>query len=438
MIQVRSLVRRTAVALGSMLLGVTVLTAPAAAEDDDAPPTDRYEIVPQVTPGSDQPAPKPGEKEITSSTLVGCEESTESESWACLEETSPRGLIAEIAEKESDFSGQDIVPLPQDLCLQSAEENGRTYGRRTQACQAKGLTYTTRTRVNGTTKVTGQAQILVLNYAYSVTDQPVWGHQIEASMVNGWGDARKAKLSGIATSAGKCTTEDYSFPSKALEPAQSWIQGEAYFETTATAVGAIGTCQTFWTLTLNNPPYTPDTPNPTYGMDDIRCDNDTGGRWRTIGCVVPWYASALYYSTSLIPQIASHVSRAQQSGLPGATFDAPLTRTKDPAIINANRGPACGDAPSIKDQSCDEYPLATSHQGLSAGGTRRTFDGCSFNLPRQTGPTGVSVCMVSDTEQNAQGGLNAGFYTRERVLENDPFRVIVVNEGNAVATSPQH
>jgi hypothetical protein len=123
--------------------------------------------------------------------------------------------------------------------------------------------------------------------------------------------------------------------------------------------------------------------------------------------------------------LASHVARAQASGLPGARFDDPLFRTTDPTVANTNRTLACGDAPSIEDKSCDEYPIALSYEGLSQGGTRRTFDDCSFNLPRQQGPDGVSVCMITATENNAQGGLNTQFFRRERVLDWDPFRILI-------------
>ncbi|GHH29554.1 hypothetical protein GCM10018780_87760 [Streptomyces lanatus] len=143
--------------------------------------------------------------------------------------------------------------------------------------------------------------------------------------------------------------------------------------------------------------------------------------------MVPWYASAVYYSRAANPELASHVSRAQASGLPGATFEAPLTRTTDPAVNQDNRDKACGDAPSVTGKSCDEYPVASSYQGLSAGGTRRTFDGCGFpGIPAGQGPTGVSVCMINATENSSQGGLHSAMYRSERVLDKDPFRVEVI------------
>jgi hypothetical protein len=90
-----------------------------------------------------------------------------------------------------------------------------------------------------------------------------------------------------------------------------------------------------------------------------------------------------------------------------------------------NRNLACGNAPSITGKSCDEYPLATSNQGLAAGGTLRTFDGCNINAPRATGPTGASACMITASENNAQGGIMAAFNYDSRVLNGDPFLVLI-------------
>ncbi len=142
--------------------------------------------------------------------------------------------------------------------------------------------------------------------------------------------------------------------------------------------------------------------------------------------VIPWYASELLYSKTSYPGLASHVARAQGSGLPGASFASPLTRTEDATVIDTNRRLACGDAPSISGMSCDEYLIARSREGLSSGGTRRTFDGCQMTgVPSGTGPKGVSACMITATENNAQGGLNTQFFRAERVLDGDPFRVTV-------------
>jgi hypothetical protein len=204
--------------------------------------------------------------------------------------------------------------------------------------------------------------------------------------------------------------------------------GEAFFNTTATALGAVGFCTTTWDVIYTNPGYPPSSPPVSRSIGDIRCDNATpaqGARARRVGCVVYWYASAALYSQSTYPSLARHVSLAQGSGLPGNSFAAPLTRTTNQTTINTNRNLACGNAPSITGKSCDEYPLATSNQGLAAGGTLRTFDGCNINAPRATGPTGASACMITASENNAQGGIMAAFNYDWRVLNGDPFRVLI-------------
>lgn len=181
-------------------------------------------------------------------------------------------------------------------------------------------------------------------------------------------------------------------------------------------------CGTGWELNFTLPGYT-GARHVYSSIEEFRCDNRTAGR--NPGCAIPWYASAMYYSASRAPELASHVSRAQASGLPGATFEHPLTRTTSQAVIDANRKKACDDAPSVVGKSCDEYPIATSRQGLSAGGTRRTFDGCNFSFPPQQGASGVSVCMISENDQNYPGGTHTGFFKSQRVLDGDPFLVLI-------------
>ncbi|MET8867928.1 hypothetical protein ABZW11_33770 [Nonomuraea sp. NPDC004580] len=390
---------------------LSVVTTPASAA---APPSPDLALS-EPTEGSDQPARKKGAKAVQHR-APDCPTPKEGETAACLQVVTPK---APFTQQRPRAQVKDILPIP-DWCIENAFTG--VWALRTSACEITGLLYTTYRVVNGVRTVTGEASLNVINYSYSSTDLPDWGHQIELSAYQGWGDALAATLSGTTTASGSCTTAGATFPSRPISPLGTWIQGESYFSTTATAPGAIGACTTTWSLTFTNGAYTP--AGIGFDMSEIRCDNATAGR-AAIGCVVPWYASELVYSQSLYPSLASHVSRAQASGLPGATFDAPLTRTTNETIINTNRSLACGDAPSISGLSCDEYPIARSYEGLSSGGTRRTFDGCNFNLPGQTGPTGVSVCMITATENNAQGGLNTQFFRRERVLDGDPFRVTV-------------
>ncbi|WP_437344889.1 NucA/NucB deoxyribonuclease domain-containing protein [Streptomyces tubercidicus] len=81
---------------------------------------------------------------------------------------------------------------------------------------------------------------------------------------------------------------------------------------------------------------------------------------------------------------------------------------------------------TLNELRCDEYPLATSKEGLSADGQRRGFPGCSIpRVPSRRGAKGASACMISVFDQNYQGGMNSSFYRAERMLDGDPYRVLI-------------
>ncbi|MEU6230562.1 hypothetical protein [Streptomyces sp. NPDC047042] len=375
-------------------------------------------LIPETTPGSDEPSREPGASRLAATSEI-CTASDENGRGSCIEYNNA-DTIPGLPSGEAN-SKLAAVPPPQ-WC---EDAQGVVYATRTQACRIDGVLYYTWVERNGVRTTTGEANLLLINYSYGSTSESRIAHQLDVTAFSGWGDALKGSYSGTARVGASCTKESGSFPAKPIQPLSQWYTGEAFYDSTATAAGAKGDCYTGWNLTFTNPGYT----SSTYVVPvfaEFRCDNNTPARTDP-GCVVDWYASAVYYSQATNPQLASHVSRAQASGLPGATFEAPLTRTTDPAVNQANRDKACGDAPSVTGKECDEYPVASSKQGLSAGGTRRTFDGCGFSgIPAGQGPTGVSVCMIPAAENHSQGGLHSALYRGERVLQDDPFRVIVI------------
>ncbi len=257
---------------------------------------------------------------------------------------------------------------------------------------------------------------------YSLTDASILGmtHDLNVSAYLGWGDALKASASARAIANLDCKVDSQSFTSGPITPLHTERTGQAVYGSSVVNPGDEGYCHTTWSVTLSNPGYLP--VSGSFGFLEMRCDNRFANR--RAGCVVADFPEAVQYRAIDYPDLASHVQRAQESGLPGATHEAPLTRGTD-AIRDENRRLACGDVPSVQGKSCDEYPLASSQQGLTAGGERRTFDGCSLNFPRQTGPNGVSVCMIPEGQNQAQGGIMNNFYADNRVLEYDPFRVVV-------------
>ncbi|MEV4691546.1 hypothetical protein ACFXA2_00250 [Micromonospora chalcea] len=318
------------------------------------------------------------------------------------------------------------VPFP-SWCAGSVDDGLPVAGSRTEACQINALLLSTEETVNGTVKITGELIMDVYELTYSSVSLPNWIHQIGISPWSGWGDARNSTITGTLSAAGDCVLNgSSSFPLQSLAPANNTSRlGEAGAKTTATAVGAVGECTTTWNLRLQPVGYPLVTASTS--MAEIMCDNATGAngsRPARVGCVVPWYPAQVLYSQSRYPSLASHVSRAQGSGLPGATITNPLNRNVDTATNNLNRSRACGDAPSLTGKSCDEYPLASTFQGLAFGGSRRTFSGCNISAPTNvTGPSGASACMITASENNAQGGLMAAFYYDYRVLHSDPFRI---------------
>ncbi|WP_181970570.1 hypothetical protein [Kitasatospora xanthocidica] len=314
----------------------------------------------------------------------------------------------------------EAVQMPA-WCINNAGKG--ILGTRTEACQIHEATYTTILYTNGVPKTTGVANLLIAAYEFSDRKVDTWVHQFEVAAYSGWGDALKATVEGNATAKGDCTLVKSDFPDQPIyQPSGRWAVGQGFFRTTAQNDGDIGQCTTAWNWTYKNPGYS--TVMKEYSASNIRCDKTNG----VVGCVVPWYAAPVYYSKTRIPGLASHVERAQASGLPGATSDRPLHRLTDRTTIGLNRNMACvrGITP-VAGYWCDEYPLASTYEGLAyTGGTRRTFSNCQIpNVPNETGPVGVSVCMVPPFENRSQGGTMSQFYQAERVLDGDPYLILI-------------
>ncbi|MGW2722410.1 NucA/NucB deoxyribonuclease domain-containing protein [Streptomyces sp. NPDC001492] len=391
-------------------------------EDEDSTPVPE---APEEDSGGEEPVADAGPDAVLpyaragqsawSATGETCAEPDEQGRATCVEQV-PASSIPQ--EAMTALTARAGVAPPQ-WCEDS---NGKVVGIRTAVCLVGGADFTTKEKVNGTWRETGRAKLLFISYSYGDTGLGTIAHQIEVSAYGGWGDAlNEGSVKGSASKGGACKVSSSKFPKKPLMPKNSWRLGESFFDTTIHTAGTKGKCQSTWTLNFQAPAY-PDALLPV-GFNEFRCDNDTAGR-PGVGCVIPWYPSILYYDQSSYPDLASHVKRAQASGLPGGSFKHPLTRTTDAQTIRDNRQKACGDAPSIQGKSCDEYPIATSKQGLSSGGTRRTFSGCDLpNIPSGSGPKGASVCMITKGDNDAQGGLNTQFFRSQRVLNGDPFQI---------------
>ncbi|MGW5609517.1 NucA/NucB deoxyribonuclease domain-containing protein [Streptomyces sp. NPDC003753] len=148
-------------------------------------------------------------------------------------------------------------------------------------------------------------------------------------------------------------------------------------------------------------------------LPTVRCDNDPiFGPTYPGGCV--YTASAPTFQLDgaadpASPQHAAFVADAQNrlAGHPGRPDGTPLHRITDEKAKNANRAASCkGFVKNSADDSCDEYPYASTKEGGTTGK--------------------VSVGHVPSRD-NSNGGVKLNtFYIANRVLNGDAFYVQVV------------
>lgn len=130
----------------------------------------------------------------------------------------------------------------------------RLLATRTQACRIDGVIYRTWVERNGTRTQTGGVDIII-NYSYGSTSESRIAHQVDVTAPKGWGDVLKGSYTGNARDGYACTKESGSFPAKPIQPLSKWHTGEAFFDSTATASGAVGECASGWGLTFSTPGY---------------------------------------------------------------------------------------------------------------------------------------------------------------------------------------
>ncbi|MET7727867.1 hypothetical protein [Streptomyces mirabilis] len=148
-----------------------------------------------------------------------------------------------------------------------------------------------------------------------------------------------------------------------------------------------------------------------------RCDNTpritpavTGG------CVYPdvpalWQIDVTDWR---VDSVGWHVLWAQKNlaqpwGVKGTRY--PLHRTFDQSLIADNRRTACGPdvpRPPRPGLACDEYPFAQSYEGAS----RNSDYSCEF---------------LHSRDNSREGSYRKASLNGQRVLENDPFYVEVIN-----------
>lgn len=150
-------------------------------------------------------------------------------------------------------------------------------------------------------------------------------------------------------------------------------------------------------------------------LNDFRCDSATYLANKK-GCVFPrvyssW--SGLSVSDPGVNEVAKHIRAAQKKiGVGSLASGVPLTYLKVAqdtfGRIAANRAAtkkACKKLKKIAGHDCDEYAFASTAEGAAAGP--------------------FSVRMVSASDNRSAGGRLRGWLSRNRMLHNDRYFVII-------------
>lgn len=274
--------------------------------------------------------------------------------------------------------------------------------------------------------VVGTITFNYIDYSYTSATISTWAHQLQIDPTAITGAGAGSSVSGTASCSGSCRLSSVKFPSQAVV-VHRLINGESYYNTTATGVGSVGTSSTSVNFVFTNPSWAGPSNPATSTQLPVRCDNALPGQ--PIGCVFSGYIPTVVYSRSgPYAGFARHVGDAQASGLPGGYPNGvPLTRLTDNTLIAKNRTTACPSKyPRPAGKTCDEYPFASSYQGAyTGGGTPRTFPYCSIKLGSagSTGSSGYSICMIDSSQNSGAGSVLGRFYNANRVISRDPFRV---------------
>ncbi|MEU4395248.1 hypothetical protein [Kribbella sp. NPDC023855] len=159
----------------------------------------------------------------------------------------------------------------------------------------------------------------------------------------------------------------------------------------------------------------------------IRCDGATApnrGGFTTNACIYPGVSAAYSLSKSdpVIGEVAQHIYWAQTD--PNSTTPLPaagdqksipheVQREVDPVKRDANGDVATHTCdtqlqqPRPPGKSCDEYPFRSTKQGAA------------------TGLNDYSVALITDTHNSLEGSQRGQWYTDDRYLDGDYFRVVV-------------
>lgn len=258
---------------------------------------------------------------------------------------------------------------------------------------------------------------------YSGSNNPLWDHGLELDGEAGWGNL----INGFTA---------YVKSNCDAVPVICWVATSDVPETQLVTVSPNSSFFNHWEEMDNGAAYGNsglyDVLDTGLGIDIDGQPSAAGGAWTALdmddglagrcdsiityfGCVNQHFTPTMTYNSTTNPKVApvaQHVYDAQHGllarpwGVPPSVLanGAPLTRDMNPADMTANNNAACPNGAVPAGLTCDEYPLASTHQGAA------------FNPD-------FNIRGVLPEANNSQGGITSQFYRLNRVIESDPFYV---------------
>jgi hypothetical protein len=171
----------------------------------------------------------------------------------------------------------------------------------------------------------------------------------------------------------------------------------------------------------------------------VRCDDQVAGDG---GCVFPAFTPNLTLPESQYGAAAATILWAQvnQDGV-GLPYGAgpPLHRLADAGQASANRNVICDGTftpdPNIANDSCDEFPFASSYEsgamngytGAECAEVEPVFDGSGWTVNDLNGivDSGCTRGHVPLSQNQAVGGALGSFVSANRLLDGDAYTIQV-------------
>lgn len=334
--------------------------------------------------------------------------------------------VAKAASKSLVSPSPTGVLAPSDIPAVCAE--GYSNPGRFVSCSNDGWTLTETETTDGVTTVVGQFPIQIASAAqFGIQNGLIW--ELSAAV---YGDVPTGTLAkgvsgtmetGCRANSHVCqsTTSDGQ-PISITENSSSFGDWEQYdLGQASTTPGSIDTMDGFLGVVL----YLTGSFGESIEVADSS-SNTIGGRCDSVisptECVDQYGPIAVSFDSTTTPAIApvaQHVWTASASSSPtplairwGNPYysGTALTRDMNDADNKANNAAACSSVPTGPGQNCDEYPMASTHQGAAQPAGKGIF----------------SAIAVPVSANNSQGGVLNNFYTLYHVLDGDAFYVEAV------------